>query len=361
MRSHRSGCAIFCASLSILTGLTAATSHAQLTQLPPFYQNVWKATAPQSASTANTTADSSAARQAYFQGPGDMSMPQLPSTGMNNDSPVSPASFNQFSNPGGAMPATQVQQLPPAQLRDANSGSVQNPNAAYAQQPGSAYRNTSMQQPVFPPANTMAPNGYPVAPNGYPNGYPAQQLPASQLRNAPTNGPTNPALPGQPQAAPYQTPVVSADPRYVSPAPAQGRYPTSPYQPFRTVAYQLPQPAQPQVQPPSALPNQPQVAANTAVLPPQYQSTVGIQPISYQALQPGYNCVPGYAPGAIAPPTLPPNLTPQLYTPDNSGYRPLFSLGQENYNVQIGRGIIGQPTVYVPGQPVRNFMRYIFP
>ncbi len=164
--------------------------------------------------------------------------------------------------------------------------------------------------------------------------------------------------PGQPQLSQPQPQVVSGDRRFVSPPPAQGRYATSPYQPFRTVAYQVPQ--QPQVQVPSGLPNQPQIAANavnTAALPLQYQPTVGVQPISYQALQPGYNCVPGYVPGAVAPPTLPPNLTPQLYTPDNSGYKPLFSLGQENYNVQIGRGIIGQPTVYVPGQPVRNFMR----
>ena len=61
------------------------------------------------------------------------------------------------------------------------------------------------------------------------------------------------------------------------------------------------------------------------------------------------------------PPTFTPNLTPNLYSANNSGYSPLFSLGQENYNVLLGRGIIGQPTVYVPGQPFRNFFRYISP
>jgi hypothetical protein len=27
----------------------------------------------------------------------------------------------------------------------------------------------------------------------------------------------------------------------------------------------------------------------------------------------------------------------------------------------VGRGIIGQPTVYVAGQPIRNFLRYLSP
>jgi hypothetical protein len=56
-----------------------------------------------------------------------------------------------------------------------------------------------------------------------------------------------------------------------------------------------------------------------------------------------------------------PSSAPQLYSQNNAGWRPLFTLGQENYNVQLGRGIIGQPTVYVTGQPVRNFLRYLFP
>jgi hypothetical protein len=90
---------------------------------------------------------------------------------------------------------------------------------------------------------------------------------------------------------------------------------------------------------------------------------VGVHPTSYQYCAPNIPAggVPQVVPGAVAPPTLPPNLTPQLYTPDNAGYKPLFSLGQENYNVLLGRGIIGQPTVYVPGQPFRNFFRYLAP
>lgn len=69
----------------------------------------------------------------------------------------------------------------------------------------------------------------------------------------------------------------------------------------------------------------------------------------------------GGAPYTYTPPTVTPNMAPNLYAPNNSGWRPLFTLGQENYNAQLGRGIFGQPKAYVSGQPVRNFFRYIFP
>ena len=42
-------------------------------------------------------------------------------------------------------------------------------------------------------------------------------------------------------------------------------------------------------------------------------------------------------------------------------YRPLLPIAQQPAAVQVGQGILGQPTVYVPGQPVRNLFRYISP
>ena len=92
---------------------------------------------------------------------------------------------------------------------------------------------------------------------------------------------------------------------------------------------------------------------------------LGVSPVAYQC-QPaaGYGPTyppPGAVPGNYTPPTLTPNMAPGVYSPNNSGFRPLFTLGQENYNVTLGRGIIGQPTAYVPGQGIRNFMRYLFP
>ncbi len=78
----------------------------------------------------------------------------------------------------------------------------------------------------------------------------------------------------------------------------------------------------------------------------------------------GQTAGPNYSgiPGNFAPPTVMPNQAPSgIYSPNNSGFRPLFGFGQDNYNVQLGRGIIGQPVAYVPGQAFRNFLRYIFP
>jgi hypothetical protein len=49
-----------------------------------------------------------------------------------------------------------------------------------------------------------------------------------------------------------------------------------------------------------------------------------------------------------------------IYAPANAGYVPVVGFGQ-GANAQLGRGLYGQPTAYVDGQPVRNFLRYIFP
>jgi hypothetical protein len=36
-------------------------------------------------------------------------------------------------------------------------------------------------------------------------------------------------------------------------------------------------------------------------------------------------------------------------------------MGQQQHPVQVGQGILGQPKAYVPGQGVRNFIRYLTP
>lgn len=41
--------------------------------------------------------------------------------------------------------------------------------------------------------------------------------------------------------------------------------------------------------------------------------------------------------------------------------RPLLSFGQEQHRVVVGQGMLGQPVAYVPGQWVRNSLRYLFP
>jgi len=42
-------------------------------------------------------------------------------------------------------------------------------------------------------------------------------------------------------------------------------------------------------------------------------------------------------------------------------YRPIIRLSNVKPGTYLGQGIVGQPTAYVDGQPIRNLMRYIFP
>lgn len=72
-----------------------------------------------------------------------------------------------------------------------------------------------------------------------------------------------------------------------------------------------------------------------------------------------YPAVPIYAPppAVVVPPTVMPTTLAGTAAP----CRPLITLGQGAYNAQLGQGIIGQPTAYVPGQTFRNFIRYLSP
>ena len=92
----------------------------------------------------------------------------------------------------------------------------------------------------------------------------------------------------------------------------------------------------------------PQIAA-PAVMP---------QTITPGAVVPG-NIAPGnIAPGAIVPGAVIPNAQVGAVA---APPRALISLGQQNFPVQVGQGLWGQPVAYVPGQGVRNWVRYFFP
>ena len=79
-------------------------------------------------------------------------------------------------------------------------------------------------------------------------------------------------------------------------------------------------------------------------------------------------------PLATTRPSIPPNVrTPRdpcppgttVYrgrvAPPRSQYKPVVTFTRMPSKYYVGRGIIGQPKVYVPGQPIRNFFRYISP
>lgn len=55
-----------------------------------------------------------------------------------------------------------------------------------------------------------------------------------------------------------------------------------------------------------------------------------------------------------APPCVP---RPRRYV----GLRPLVEVRRQPVAIQLRPGLFGQPTVYVPRQPVRNFFRYLGP
>ena len=116
------------------------------------------------------------------------------------------------------------------------------------------------------------------------------------------------------------------------------------------------------------------------------QPQVGFQPptqLGYQNPNPnpygasgagyGFNRAPvgGYG---YAPPPTPgygyagygqQQRSPYGYGTNPYGYgqpwRPLIPLRQIPPGVYVGQGIIGQPVAFVNGEPVRNFLRYIFP
>lgn len=72
---------------------------------------------------------------------------------------------------------------------------------------------------------------------------------------------------------------------------------------------------------------------------------------------------PAILPPAAAFPTLPaqPLAAGPSVIPGTPKCRPLLSFGQDRNPVQVGQGILGQPTAYVPGQSIRNFIRYLTP
>ncbi|MFV1965651.1 MAG: hypothetical protein ACC628_09535 [Pirellulaceae bacterium] len=47
--------------------------------------------------------------------------------------------------------------------------------------------------------------------------------------------------------------------------------------------------------------------------------------------------------------------------PANTTYRPLWPVLSMPSSYYVGRGVLGQPKVYVPGQPIRNVLRYLTP
>ena len=229
------------------------------------------------------------------------------------------------------------------------------------------------------------------------NGFAAPPLPTTGAAPMafPDNGGTGiPSQPATPQlgyqepavGAPFGLPPSSSAPALVSSpvnspaviAPPTGLPPTLPMTPAGSGNL-----------PVAGFPSSQVISGNADMLPiarPQLNdgfATVGNSccvspPSSYVAAMGLGNCVGGgYQPGAsqgyiatgpqvAVPPqvasSVPSGLVP-VTRPSARGVpkKPLINLGQDKNAVVVGQGIIGQPVAYVPGQCVRNWIRYIFP
>lgn len=80
---------------------------------------------------------------------------------------------------------------------------------------------------------------------------------------------------------------------------------------------------------------------------PAYVAPIAQTPAPYVA-PPAQITAPAILPGTVPP-------------AGGAPARSLVTFGQETKPVQVGQGWYGQPVAYVPGQPIRNWFRYLFP
>jgi hypothetical protein len=100
-----------------------------------------------------------------------------------------------------------------------------------------------------------------------------------------------------------------------------------------------------------------QAPSNQAQFSGQVKSTFStptLQPVPARSVAPQ-----SVGPACDAVPHIPPGVA--TFGPPLVNYRPIVPLVAMPRSYQVGRGILGQPKVYVPGQPIRNALRYLTP
>ena len=248
--------------------------------------------------------------------------------------------------------------------------------ANYQEPPGSgAYPSSAIPPRGFPNPSGFSTNSNPILPDG--SSTPVLPFSGSALPPSYSGGPTTYSSPipnsnlGNNPAAIVVPGTVINPPFNYQPQP---NYPNAPMVvnpglngvPLRSPSDSImtsPQRYSPIVNgAPFVSPQPCQFDANYMVSPRVYRQAVDpcAQPLrgapSTYAPSP-YATQPSGSPFSYVPPTG----MPYNSNGYNSGYRPLFGFGQSLANAYTGRGIIGQPVAYVDGQPVRNFIRYLFP
>jgi len=190
-------------------------------------------------------------------------------------------------------------------------------------------------------------------------------------------GETRPPAQLQPSPAPLQPLNAPGNGNGLAPAPSATEPPFSP--PPRSLPNSVPQ-----TQPFSA-----PMADYQPIAPPQLSNggfatasdcRLITPPSSYTAMSQGGSCQgyavapTGYAaptgyggpyippPAQIAAPVTMPGYGVPTGPVGPAGAAPVGSLmtfGQQNYQIQVGQGLWGQPVAYVPGQRFRNWLRYL--
>ena len=203
---------------------------------------------------------------------------------------------------------------------------------------------------------------------------------------------------GQPSTAPgqFSPPALNTPPGLPQQVIPNQAVPLQQAPPFSAAPNTFSQPNIPSTNIPStvnveprSLPNYqaPPLADYQPLAPPQISNggfaTMGdcrliTPPNGYTAMSPygcGGGCGSGVTPASFngiytppqaqiaAPAVMPPtSLVPLNQAPTGlASAAPVSSLmtfGQENYPIQVGQGLWGQPVAYVPGQSVRNWLRY---
>jgi hypothetical protein len=95
--------------------------------------------------------------------------------------------------------------------------------------------------------------------------------------------------------------------------------------------------------------------------PPSEYSPTTLQPLHYEP-SPFYGSKAVLAPRCQTATACPPAVTSpgaDYGQPQATTYRPVWPVVPMPPKYIIGRGILGQPKLYVPGQPVRNILRYL--
>jgi hypothetical protein len=187
---------------------------------------------------------------------------------------------------------------------------------------------------------------------------------------------TSSYLPGTNQPAQIRVELANSNPNVQAYTPIQTYPPQSRgvVQTNYQVPYVAQRPVDPYAQPVVIQQQYPTVSAYQ--VPANQVPTLGIGPLNRTAYNngcstcgtrqttylPGNNIQTGAA--VVAPPmTFGSQPTTFGVQPSigNGPYRPIITLRNLPPGTYIGQGIIGQPKAYVDGQPVRNFVRYIFP